>query len=38
MPGELEDIFMDSIGHNRGVYSIDGEVKAWLKEQLCASV
>ena len=38
MPGELEDIFMDSIGHNKGVYSIDGEVKTWLKEQLCASV
>ena len=38
MPGELEDSFMDSIGHNKGVYSIDGEVKTWLKEQLYASV
>ena len=38
MPGELENSFMDSIGHNKGVYSIDGEVKTWLKEQLYASV
>jgi len=34
MPKDLEDSFLESIGHNKGVYSIDGEVKDWLKKQL----
>ena len=37
MPKDLEDSFMESIGHNKGVYSIDGEVKQWLKNQLNGS-
>ena len=34
LPGDLEDRFLESIGHNRGVFSIEGEVKTWLKKQL----
>jgi hypothetical protein len=26
--------FLDSMGHNKGVYSIEGEVKEWLKAKL----
>jgi hypothetical protein len=37
MPKALQDSFMDSIGHNKGVYSIDGEVKTWLKQELTGS-
>jgi len=36
MPEKLEHEFMDSVGHHKGVYSIDGKVKTWLKEQLNA--
>ncbi len=35
MPEELKKRFLDSIGHNKGVYSIEGEVKDWLKKELC---
>jgi hypothetical protein len=34
MPKEMRGRFLESIGHNKGVYSIDGEVKRWLKNQL----
>ncbi|MFC1886165.1 DVU0772 family protein [Thermodesulfobacteriota bacterium] len=34
MPTELEEAFLESIGHNKGVYSIDGGVKTWLKKEL----
>ena len=34
MPEWLKNRFLDSIGHNKGVYSIEGEVKKWLKKQL----
>jgi len=34
MPEHLEKDFMDSIGHNRGVFSVEGKVKKWLKSQL----
>jgi len=34
MPGELQDHFLESIGHNRGVYSIEGEVREWLQREL----
>jgi hypothetical protein len=34
MPEDIESRFLDSIGHKKGVYSIDGEVKDWLKNEL----
>jgi len=34
MPEGLENRFMESVGHNKGVYSIEGEVKDWLKMKL----
>ena len=34
MPPEIERRFMESIGHNKGVYAIEGEVKDWLKREL----
>ena len=36
MPSDLQNRFMESIGHNKGVYSIEGEVKDWLKRELAA--
>lgn len=36
MPDELKDKFMDSVGYNRGVYSIEGDVKDWLKGELAS--
>ncbi len=37
MPEELEDRFMASIGHNKGVYALNEDVKAWLKGKLYAA-
>ncbi|MDY6904152.1 MAG: hypothetical protein SWH61_05640 [Thermodesulfobacteriota bacterium] len=34
MPPELEKVFLKSIGHNRGVYSIEGPAREWLKREL----
>ncbi len=34
MPKHLQDAFLESIGHNKGVYSINGDIKAWLKKEL----
>lgn len=34
MPEKLKNIFMESVGHNKGVYSIEGDVKNWLKGKL----
>jgi hypothetical protein len=34
MPEELKARFMDSIGHNKGVYAVEGEVRDWLQNQL----
>jgi len=34
MPEPLSRRFLDSIGHNRGVYAIEGEVKRWIQRQL----
>ena len=34
MPPALGERFLESIGRNRGVYSIGGEVKDWLKAEL----
>ncbi len=35
MPQAIETKFLESIGYNKGVYAIEGEVKRWLQEQLC---
>ena len=34
MPEDLKNRFLESVGHHKGVYAIEGEVKAWLKEQI----
>ena len=34
MPEKLREHFLESIAHNKGVYAINEEVKAWLEEQL----
>ncbi|MBU2521055.1 MAG: hypothetical protein KJ550_14010 [Proteobacteria bacterium] len=34
MPEGLKNRFLESVGHNKGVYSIEGEVKGWLKKKL----
>lgn len=36
MPDDVKEKFLESIGHNRGVYSIEGRVKEWLKQELYA--
>lgn len=34
IPAGIKDRYMESIGHLKGVYAIEGEVKDWLKQQL----
>ena len=34
MPEGLQDRFMTSIGYNKGVYALDGELKDWILSQL----
>ncbi len=34
MPRDLQERFLESVGHSKGVYSIEGEVKKWLREKL----
>jgi hypothetical protein len=34
LPESLEKRFLDSVGHNKGVYGVEGEVKEWLQSQL----
>ena len=34
LPENLRTRFLDSVGHHKGVYAVDGEVKTWLKKQL----
>jgi len=34
MPRDLQERFLESVGHNKGVYSIEGEVKQWLTREL----
>ena len=34
MPKDLSDRYLHSIGYTKGVYSIEGEVKAWIQKQL----
>lgn len=34
LPEELRRRFLDSVGHNKGVYALDGEIRHWLEGQL----
>ena len=34
MPRGLQERFLESVGHSKGVYSIEGEVKKWLRKKL----
>jgi len=34
MPDDVKSSFLQSIGHNRGVYGINREVKRWLQQEL----
>ena len=34
LPEELKKSFLEETGHNKGVYSLDGKIKTWLKSQL----
>jgi hypothetical protein len=34
IPDDLKNRFLEETGYNKGVYSLDGSVKAWLKSQL----
>jgi hypothetical protein len=34
LPEGLRERFLESIGNNKGVYSVDGEVRRWLKNRL----
>jgi len=36
MPEDVKMRFMESIGHNKGVYAIDDNVRDWLKKELYA--
>jgi hypothetical protein len=37
LPSGIGDRFLKSIGHNKGVYAVDGELRDWLKAELTAS-
>lgn len=37
LPEEVKEKFLESIGHNKGVYSIEGDVKKWLRKELLAA-
>ena len=34
LPDNLKEKFLDTVGHNKGVYSINRELKEWLKKEL----
>jgi hypothetical protein len=34
LPEPLRGRFLESIGHNKGVYALNDEIKTWLKEEL----
>jgi hypothetical protein len=34
LPNGIKERFLDSIGYNKGVYSIEGEVRDWLQREL----
>ncbi|PID73558.1 MAG: hypothetical protein CSB33_03390 [Desulfobacterales bacterium] len=34
LPDHLAEDFMEDVGHNKGVFSLNGNVKQWLREEL----
>lgn len=34
MPDTLKEKFLKSVGHHKGVYAIEGDVRTWLRKQL----
>ena len=34
MPEELRNRFLDSVGHLKGIYPVNDEIRAWLEEEL----
>lgn len=34
LPPGLKESFLEFVGHNRGVYALEGEVKEWLQKEL----
>ena len=34
LPAHIGDRFLAAIGHNKGVYAVDGELREWLKTEL----
>jgi hypothetical protein len=34
MPEDLSERFLKSVGHNNGVYAVEGEVRTWIENQL----
>ncbi len=34
LPDDLRERFLESIGYNKGVYSIEGDVRKWLEHEL----
>lgn len=34
LPTPMKNRFMESIGHNKGVYAVEGEIKNWLQHEL----
>lgn len=37
MPAELERRFMERVGHHKGVWAVDGELRDWLRQELAAA-
>ncbi len=38
MPEKLKNRFLESVGHNKGVYAINEDVRAWLEKELYGQV
>ena len=34
LPLKLKNRFLESIGHNKGVYAVEGEIKEWLRSEI----
>ncbi len=34
IPQPIADRFLESVGYNKGVYAVDGELRRWLQQQL----
>lgn len=36
LPAGIKERFLESIGHNKGVYAVDGELRDWLQGKLAS--